>query len=164
MGALGHSCSYSLDDGQGIHACGTWDDIHTRTYCSSLLYVSSLLFHFNLQLSTSRPPLFSFRGWDEFILSDTGEESEWMDWLTFLMICRHLHLRWLRVQHALVFYMLLPVRMTSWVVHNLVTSTRFATSRISWSSDIHVWLPSQRHPSRCYVLHLDTWGSLYTIS
>jgi hypothetical protein len=88
-----------------------------HTVLHSITFLS-LLFHFNLQLSTSRPPLFSFRGWDEFILSDTGEESEWMDWLTFLMICWHLHLRWLRVQHALVFYMLLPVRMTSWVVYN----------------------------------------------
>ena len=24
------------------------------------------------------------------------------------------------------------------------------------SEDIHVWLPSQRYPSRCYVLHSDT--------
>ena len=30
--------------------------------------------------------------------------------------------------------------------------------------DIHVWFPSQRHPSRNYVLHLDTWGPLFTFS
>ena len=32
------------------------------------------------------------------------------------------------------------------------------------STDIHVWLPSQWYPSRRYMLHLDTWGLLYTIS
>ena len=32
------------------------------------------------------------------------------------------------------------------------------------SVDIHVWFPSQRHPSRYYVLHLDIQGSSFTIS
>ena len=32
------------------------------------------------------------------------------------------------------------------------------------NADIHVWFPSQCHPSRWYVLHLDTWGPLFTIS
>ena len=32
------------------------------------------------------------------------------------------------------------------------------------NADIHVWFLSQRHSSRCCVLHLDTWGPLFTIS
>ena len=32
------------------------------------------------------------------------------------------------------------------------------------NADIHLWFLSQRHSSRCCVLHLDTWGPLFTIS
>ncbi len=53
-----------------------------------------------------------------------------------------------------------------------LSSTRFyqcSSWRLHWcqstshhtafpSADIHVWFPSQWHPFRCYILHLDTWG------
>ena len=48
-----NSCCSSLGD--GIHACGPLEyrDMNARTCCSSLLYASSSLSLFNLQLSTS---------------------------------------------------------------------------------------------------------------
>ncbi len=65
-----------------------------------------------------------------------------------------------------------PTFLINFALSMLWCSTSFyqcASCRLNWwqstlhhtsfpRTDIHVWLPSQRHPSRRYILHLDTWG------
>ena len=86
-------------------------------------------------------------------------DCDWiMNWVTLLDEWFH--------RHGALYVSLLPVPMTSWVFIMTYRSDydflHFASYTVFPSTDIHVCLPSNRHPFRCYSLHLDTWGSLYT--
>jgi len=61
----------------------------------------------------------------------------------------------------------LPVLLTSWVC--IMTSRSDCglvhfTFYSVFQADIYVCLPSQRHPSRWYVLHLETWDSSHRLT
>ena len=75
------------------------------------------------------------------------------------LVVEHVQNERIQLTPVLVFYMLLPVHMTSWV--HIMTSTsgcgslHFASYAAFPSADIHVWLPSQWHPSWRCILHID---------